>query len=68
MHWNTEKLIETHELIQAINSHHDENEISAALPNLQQLLDYILVDLKGLLDTPPKSDASRQTLQKGEYI
>lgn len=68
MHWNTDRLIDTHELIQTITTHHDDNEISAALPTLQQLLDQVIDDLKGLLDCPAKSDASRQKLQKGKSL
>jgi hypothetical protein len=68
MHWNTDRLIDTHELIQTITTHHDDNEILAALPTLQQLLDQVIDDLKGLLDCPAKSDASRQKLQKGKSL
>lgn len=68
MHWNTDRLIDTHELIQTITTHHDDNEILAALPTLQQLLDQIIDDLKGLLDSPAKSDTSRQKLQKGKSL
>ena len=64
MHWNTELFVATREIIQAIVSDNDFSEISS----LHRLSSALNEDLKGLLDTPPKSEANRRVLQKGMHL
>jgi hypothetical protein len=63
MHWSTEPFIETHECIQAVTSEPGNQQASSVL---QHLFDEVCGDLKDLLRAPPKSDDSRQKLQKGK--
>lgn len=67
MHWSTERFIELSQTIQQSASLSDKNEATSYIPELQDSLDGVLDDLKGLLKTPPKSDQSRKKLESRKY-